>query len=66
MVGVVKWFSANRGIGFIGQEKGADVFVHYSNIEAKGYRCLETGEVVRYEIVKSNPDRVEAIHVVKL
>ncbi len=66
MVGVVKWFSANRGIGFIWQEKGADVFVHYSNIEAKGYRCLETGEVVRYEIVKSNPDRVEAIHVVKL
>jgi CspA family cold shock protein len=66
MVGIVKWFSANRGIGFIGQESEADVFVHYSNIEAKGFRCLESGDMVRYEIARSTEGRIEAIHVVKL
>lgn len=65
MVGIVKWFNANRGIGFIGQESGEDVFVHYSSIESQGYRFLEDGDRVRYEVGKSQDDRVQAIHVVK-
>ncbi len=65
MVGNVKWFSAERGYGFIHQPDGQDVFVHYSAIDAKGFRCLESGESVEYELVSVN-DRKEAAHVVKL
>jgi len=65
MVGIVKWFSANRGMGFIEQEKGEDIFVHYSSIESKGFRFLENGDRVRYEVAKSEDEREQAIHVVK-
>ena len=65
MTGKVKWFNAERGYGFIEPEEGEDVFVHYSAIEGKGFRCLEPGQEVEYEVVESE-NRREAAHVVKL
>ena len=48
--GTVKFFNAQKGYGFIAREGGADVFVHYSNIEGNGYRSLEEGQEVEFEI----------------
>ena len=50
--GTVKWFSAEKGYGFISQESGDDVFVHYSAIQADGYRNLEEGNRVEFEITQ--------------
>ncbi|NJL95590.1 MAG: cold-shock protein [Anaerolineae bacterium] len=50
--GVVKWFSAEKGYGFISQEGGNDVFVHFSAIQKAGYKTLEEGEVVEFEITQ--------------
>jgi CspA family cold shock protein len=50
--GVVKWFSNQKGYGFVGREKGPDVFVHYSAIVTKGYKSLKEGDVVTFEIVQ--------------
>ena len=49
--GTVKWFSAEKGYGFITPEDGADVFVHFSAIQMNGYRKLEAGDQVEFEIV---------------
>jgi CspA family cold shock protein len=49
--GKVKWFSKEKGYGFIEREGGPDVFVHYSAIAGNGYRNLEEGDVVTFEIV---------------
>ena len=65
MTGKVKWFSAERGYGFINQEDGKDIFVHYSSIDSKGFRCLEAGQTVQYDLA-SKDDRLEAIHVTKI
>lgn len=65
MEGIVKWFSAQRGYGFIVQPDGEDLFVHYSAIEGKGFRCLETGEMVKYDVIIKN-ERKEASGVRKL
>jgi CspA family cold shock protein len=46
----VKWFNAEKGYGFISQEGGADVFVHHSAIQMNGYRTLEEGQQVEFEI----------------
>ena len=48
--GTVKFFNSQKGFGFISREDGADVFVHYSNIEGSGYRSLEEGQAVEFEI----------------
>jgi cold shock protein len=48
--GVVKWFNAEKGYGFIARENGPDVFVHYSAIGGRGYRKLEEGQAVTFEI----------------
>ncbi len=48
--GVVKWFSPEKGYGFITQESGPDVFVHYSAIQSSGYRKLVEGEAVEFEV----------------
>lgn len=50
--GKVKWFSNVKGFGFIEQEGGQDVFVHYSVIQGEGYKKLEEGDVVTFEIVQ--------------
>jgi len=52
-VGKVKWFDAKKGWGFIQQETGEDLFVHYSNIEGTGFRTLEDGEDVECDVVQS-------------
>ena len=49
--GVVKWFNAEKGFGFISVEGEKDVFVHFSAIQSEGYRSLEEGQEVQFEIV---------------
>ncbi|HVB00345.1 MAG TPA: cold-shock protein [Acidimicrobiales bacterium] len=48
--GTVKWFNAEKGYGFISQEGGTDVFVHHSAIQMEGYRSLEEGQAVEFEV----------------
>jgi CspA family cold shock protein len=50
--GKVKWFNADKGFGFIERDGEADVFVHYSSIDAKGYRSLIEGQEVTFDLVK--------------
>ena len=50
--GKVKWFSNVKGYGFIEQEGGQDVFVHYSSIQGDGYKTLEEGDVVSFEVIQ--------------
>lgn len=50
--GRVKWFSNEKGYGFIERESGGDVFVHYSAIQSEGYKTLEEGEEVQFEVVQ--------------
>jgi CspA family cold shock protein len=50
--GTVKWFSAEKGYGFISREGGSDLFVHYSAINGGGYRTLEEGQAVEFEVTK--------------
>ncbi len=50
--GTVKWFNATKGYGFIEREGGEDVFVHFSAIEAEGYRKLEEGQRVEFTVEK--------------
>jgi len=52
--GQVKWFDNKKGYGFIENDSGEDIFVHYSNIEAEGYRTLEKGDLVEFEIVEGD------------
>ncbi|NLC33982.1 MAG: cold shock domain-containing protein [Erysipelothrix sp.] len=51
MHGEVKWFDEEKGFGFICQEDGSDVFVHYSHILQEGYKCLQAGEKVSFDVV---------------
>ena len=48
--GVVKWFNANKGYGFIKREEGQDLFVHFSSITMKGYKTLAEGDKVSFEV----------------
>ncbi len=50
--GVVKWFDAAKGYGFIQREEGKDIFVHYSAIQSDGYKSLNEGETVEFDIVQ--------------
>ena len=50
--GTVKWFNAEKGFGFIAQESGPDVFVHYSEIDGNGFRSLEENQRVTFEITQ--------------
>jgi cold shock protein len=63
--GTVKWFNADKGYGFIAVDGGRDVFVHYSAIQMDGYRSLEQGQRVEFEITQSDrgpqADAVRAI-----
>jgi CspA family cold shock protein len=49
-VGTVKWFNADKGYGFIAPEAGEDVFVHFSAIQSTGYRSLDEGQVVEFDV----------------
>lgn len=50
--GTVKWFNNAKGFGFIGQESGPDVFVHYSAVKSEGYKSLQEGDQVEFEITE--------------
>jgi CspA family cold shock protein len=52
-VGTVKWFNDRKGYGFINQENGQDVFVHYSSIDTPGFKTLAEGDRVSFEVEKS-------------
>ena len=52
--GVVKWFDPEKGFGFIQNEYGSDVFVHYSEVDKEGFRCLRTGQQVEYQEIETD------------
>ena len=60
--GTVKWFSSEKGFGFISQESGEDVFVHFSGIEGAGYKNLEENQAVEFE-VSQGPKGLQATNV---
>ena len=63
--GKVKWFSNQKGYGFVTTEEGEDVFVHHSSIQGDGYKTLEEGQEVEFEIEKGDKGD-KAINVTKL
>ena len=62
--GIVKWFNDRKGYGFISQEEGNDVFVHFSSIQSSGYKTLSEGDRVEFDIEESDRGP-EAKNVVK-
>jgi len=63
--GKVKWFNNSKGYGFIERENGEDVFVHYTAISGEGYRSLEEGQTVEFEVVKGKKG-LQATNVSKI
>ena len=63
--GTVQWFNAEKGLGFISVEGREDVFVHYSAITGEGFKTLEEGQKVEFEITQGNRGP-QASHIVKL
>ena len=63
--GTVKWFNAEKGFGFIERENGRDVFVHFSAIVEDGYKSLEEGQSVEFDIVEGERGE-QAANVVKM
>ncbi len=65
MQGRVKWFNPQKGYGFIEMDDGQDVFVHYSEIQDEGFKTLEEGQKVEFDVVEGNRGP-QATNVVKL
>ena len=65
ITGSVKWFDNSKGFGFISRENGNDVFVHHSAIQGEGYKSLEEGQRVQFEVTRG-PKGDQATNVVKL
>ena len=63
--GTVKWFNASKGYGFIQRQSGEDVFVHFSAIQAEGYKTLNEGQDVEFE-VRKGPKGLQAENVTSL
>ena len=63
--GTVKWFNESKGFGFIEQEDGADVFVHFSAIQDEGFKSLAEGQKVSFDVTEG-PKGLQASNVVKL
>jgi cold shock protein len=63
--GTVKWFNASKGFGFIQRQSGEDVFVHFSAIQAEGYKSLNEGQAVEFE-VSTGPKGLQASNVTSL
>ncbi len=64
MTGTVKWFNAEKGFGFIATEEGNDVFVHFSAIQTEGFKTLEEGQKVSFDLTEG-PRGAQAANVVK-
>ena len=64
-VGTVKWFNAEKGFGFISQENGQDVFAHFSEIQSDGFKSLDEGQKVEFEVTEGNRGP-QASNIVKL
>jgi cold shock protein len=62
ITGTVKWFNAAKGYGFLAQDGGADIFVHYTAIQMDGYRTLKEGQKVEFSIEKG-PKGLQAVNV---
>lgn len=65
MTGKVKWFNADKGYGFITGDDGKEVFVHFSSIQVEGYKTLEDGQAVSYDVVEGSRG-LQAANVTKL
>ena len=65
MTGKVKWFNAEKGYGFIEREDGGDVFVHFSAIQSEGFKTLEEGQAVEFDVTQGNRGD-QAANVVRL
>ena len=65
MKGVVKWFDADKGYGFISSDEGKDIFVHFSAIQTEGYKTLAEGDQVEFEI-KDGDRGQQAANVIKV
>ena len=65
MTGTVKWFNAEKGFGFIKVENGDDVFAHFSAIQGEGYKTLNEGQTVEFDIVETERGP-QAANIVKL
>lgn len=63
--GTVKWFNNQKGFGFISDEQGNDVFVHYSGIQSNGFKSLEEGQEVEFEVIEGQKGP-QAVNVAKL
>ena len=63
--GTVKWFNNQKGYGFIATENGKDVFVHYTAIQGEGYKSLQEGQAVEFDIVQG-PKGEQASNVIRL
>ena len=64
--GTVKWFNPEKGYGFISQKGGEDVFVHFSEIKMEGFKTLDEGQKVSFEITTGQNGKLQASNVVKL
>lgn len=64
--GTVKWFNPEKGYGFISQEDGEDLFVHWSEIQMDGYKTLDEGIAVQFEVTESDNGKLQASNVTKL
>lgn len=60
LIGTVKWFDNKLGYGFIKQDSGEEIFVHYSKIKGEGYKSLKEGQSVQFEIIQSPEGKAQA------
>lgn len=64
--GVVKWFNPEKGYGFISQNDGEDLFVHFSEIKTDGFKTLDEGQRVSFDVTTGQNGKLQASNVVKL